>query len=144
MNTQRHTVVIAAITLLLVGGLGACGDANKTAGQKLDDATATSQRKAAEAKADVKQAAGDVKDTAGQALDTAKQAARDASITTAINAKLVQDSSLSTFKIDVDTRGGGQVALSGTAPDAAAKARATQLAQGVEGVRSVDNRLAIR
>jgi len=143
MNSHRHTVVIAAVSLLLVGGLGACGDANKTSGQKLDDATATSQRKAAEAKADVQQAAGDVKDTAGQALDTAKQAASDASITTAVNAKLVQESSLSAFKIDVDTRG-GQVALSGTAPDAAAKARATELAQGVEGVRSVDNRLAIR
>lgn len=67
---------------------------------------------------------------------------KDAAITTAVNAKLAQDKSLSALRIDVDTVN-GRVSLRGTAPDAAARERATTLASAVDGVVSVDNQLTV-
>ena len=66
----------------------------------------------------------------------------DAAITVAVNAALAKDEQLSALRIDVDTVD-GRVLLAGTAPNEAARERATALAQQVEGVRTVENRLAI-
>jgi hypothetical protein len=144
MNIRRSTLLIAAtITLLLAGGLAACSDANKTAGEKVDAAVASTERKADEVKADIKEGAADVKDAAAKATASAKQMVSDATITTSVNAELAKDSSLSALKINVDSKD-GRVALIGSAPDAAAKAHATQLAAAVDGVKSVDNRLMVR
>ena len=143
MKLHHTTSIATAIALLLAGGISACSDNNKTAGQKVDAAVASTERAAADVKADIKAGAADVKDAAGQASTKAKQVVGDAAITTAVNAELVKDASLSALKIDVDTKQ-GQVVLSGTAPNDTAKARATQLAQGVGGVMGVDNRLAVK
>ena len=140
---SKTLVACAATVALLTGALAACSDANKTVGQKVDAAVASSEKKADEMKADIKQGAADVKDAAGRATDGAKQMASDASITSSVNIALAKDSSLSALKIDVDTKD-GHVALNGTAPDAAAKDRATQLANAVSGVVAVDNRLTVR
>lgn len=67
---------------------------------------------------------------------------KDASITTEINVGLAKDPALSALKINVDTND-GRVLLKGTAPDPAARERATQLAQAVTGVVSVDNQLQV-
>lgn len=80
------------------------------------------------------------------APDTMSQATSklsDAAITTRVNGALAKDPDLSALSIDVDTEH-GRVALKGTAPDESSKTRATQLAQAVEGVASVDNRLTVR
>ena len=144
MKTQRTTIVSAAVALLLAGGLAACNnDSNKTAGQKVDAAVASTEQKADEAKSSIKQGATDVKDAATSAMKATTQVLGNAAITTGVNAALAKDSSLSALKIDVDTRD-GQVTLNGTAPDAAAKQRATKLAEAVDGVKSVDNRLMVR
>ena len=144
MKTQRTTIVSAAVALLLAGGLAACNnDSNKTAGQKVDAAVASTEQKADEAKSSIKQGATDVKDAATSAMKATTQVLGNAAITTSVNAALAKDSSLSALKIDVDTRD-GQVTLNGTAPDAAAKQRATKLAEAVDGVKSVDNRLMVR
>jgi hyperosmotically inducible periplasmic protein len=68
---------------------------------------------------------------------------QDAAITASVNAELARDPGLSALAIDVDTNG-GHVVLSGTAPDAPTRERATQLASAVRGVSGVDNRLEIR
>jgi len=91
-----------------------------------------------EAKAGGEQASADVK----QAADAAGDKVADAAITATVNAELAKDSSLSATKIDVDTAG-GNVALRGSAPDVAARDRATSLAAHVKGVRSVDNQLVV-
>ena len=143
MKLHHTTSIATAIALLLAGGLGACTDNNKTAGQKVDAVVASGERAAAEIKSDVKQGTADVKDAASEAATKVKQVVGDAAITTAVNAELVKDTSLSALKIDVDTQR-GQVVLSGTAPNDMAKARATQLAQAVGGVLGVDNRLAVK
>ena len=143
MKTHRSPQLVFAIALALAGGLSACSDSNKTAGQKVDDVMASTERKAAEVKADIKQGAAEMKDTAAQTGNSAKQAVSDAAITTAVNAELVKDATLSALKINVDTHD-GRVVLNGTAPDAAAKTRATQLANSISGVVSVENHLMVK
>jgi osmotically-inducible protein OsmY len=90
---------------------------------------------------------------AGQSMDRATQATKnagdsaankmsDATITTEVNTALAKDPDLSALKIDVDTSN-GRVVLQGKAPTPQARERATQLAQGVKGVVSVDNKLTV-
>ena len=68
----------------------------------------------------------------------------DAAITASVTAGLAKDPDLSAIKINnVDTKG-GVVTLNGPAPTAAAKARAEDIAKGVEGVSSVDNKLEVK
>jgi len=136
--------------------LSACdkGD-NKTAGEKLDAAVARSERAAddmknktqemaadARAKMDSSTAGQDLKNAASNAGAAVSAAASDASITAAVNAGLAKDPDLSAIKINVDTTG-GKVTLSGPAPNAAAKARAEQIAKSVQGVSAVDNQLNV-
>jgi len=123
--------------------LVACSDSEQTAGQKLDQTIATAQEKGAELKADAKDTAAELKDQASSMASSAKQTVGDAAITTEVNASLAKDAALSVMKIDVDTAQ-GRVTLNGTAPDAAAMERATQLAQAVDGVTAVDNKLVVK
>ena len=46
------------------------------------------------------------------------------------------------MKIDIDTQD-GKVTLRGTAPDAAARDKAAEIARGVASVKSVDNLLTL-
>ena len=145
MKTAHSTnlAAVVATVVMLLGAVAACSDSNQTVGQKVDAAVASSERKADEIKADIKQGAAEVKATAGQATAGARQMASDATITSSIKLALAKDANLSALKIDVDTQD-GHVALSGAAPDEAAKARATRLAEAVTGVASVANRLTVR
>jgi hyperosmotically inducible protein len=94
-----------------------------------------------------------LKNEAAQKMDEAKEATKsaaeqvsnkvsDATITAEVNTALAKDPALSALKIDVDTAG-GRVVLRGTAPDAAARDRATKLAQNVKGVVGVENQLTV-
>jgi hyperosmotically inducible protein len=130
MNRNLTPTILA--TLALSALLTACGKPEEqTAGQKLDETIAKTEQAGAEIKSDAQQMA----NQAGQALT-------DASITTKINAALAADDELKALQINVDTKD-GRVVLTGTAPNANAQQRATMLAQAVEGVMAVDNRLVI-
>lgn len=96
-----------------------------------------------EQQSDAEQAGRQAGQAAVQATGAAAAKARDAGITAAVNGALVADAALSALRIDVDTHE-GRVVLRGTAPDAAARDRAAQLARGVEGVLAVDNQLLIQ
>ena len=100
--------------------------------QKTDEAVAAAKEKANSASVKVE-----------NMVDKAGNKAKDVAITTSIKAELARDPTLSALKIDVDTAA-GSVALLGSAPDAAAKERATTLARKVGGVVGVDNQLVIR
>ncbi|MEZ5629760.1 MAG: BON domain-containing protein [Burkholderiaceae bacterium] len=67
----------------------------------------------------------------------------DAAITTAVKAKFVEDKTVDAGAINVQTLN-GEVSLAGFAKSAEEKAKAEQLARGVNGVRSVRNNLVIR
>ena len=132
------TAVAAAV------GLAACSrDDTQTAGERVDTTVASAERKVENAGDRISAGASEMKQDAKQAADKMGNAVEDAAITAAVNAKLAGDSQLSALRIDVDTVG-GRVALKGTAPNAAAKDRATQLARGVDGVADVDNQLTVQ
>jgi osmotically-inducible protein OsmY len=132
IHPRSALAVPAAIVAALA--LAACSprdDDNRTVGQQVDQAVANAKQGAQEAQQEAKEAAG-----------TVAAAASDATITTKINAALAADDQLKALRIDVDTSA-GRVVLTGTAPDAVSKDRATTLAKAVEGVVAVDNRLTV-
>jgi len=67
----------------------------------------------------------------------------DATITAAIKARLLDDTTVSAAAIKVETLQ-GVVILSGFAKSAAERARAEQIARSVRGVRSVQDSLIVR
>ncbi len=145
MQNHRFSLTLSVAAVAATLALSACGDKagpDQTAGQKVDAAISSIEKKADTVGADVKQGAETVKDTATKAIDSAADTARDAAITTQVHADLARDPELSTLKIDVDTVD-GKVLLKGTAPNETAKARAASQAQAVVGVKSVDNQLRI-
>jgi hyperosmotically inducible protein len=125
----RLLPVAAAAALAL--SLAACGEREdeRTIGQRIDSTVNQVERKAESMTADA---------ASTEVTDKVK----DAAITTAINAELAKDKDLSALKIDVDTQD-ARVRLNGTAPDAAARDRATALARAVDGVVAVDNQLVV-
>lgn len=132
LNTTRGLAWMAVVAGLVA--LSACNnrtDDGKTVGQKLDGAVATVEQKAEQAK-----------DATANAAEKVGDKAKDMTITASVNAELARDSALSALKINVDTVD-GQVTLRGTAPDSAAKDRATTLANSVSGVTKVDNQLTV-
>ncbi|MET3440717.1 osmotically-inducible protein OsmY [Variovorax paradoxus] len=156
------------LAMLLVAGaaltLSACDNSdNRTAGEKLDSAISKTEKAAdtaaaktgealkdAKAKIDAASTSAEVKDGVANMKETAKNAGAavtstvdDAAITASVSANLAKDPDLSAIKIDVDTKAGA-VSLKGPAPTAAAKARAEEIAKGVQGVTSVNNQLEVR
>jgi hyperosmotically inducible periplasmic protein len=69
---------------------------------------------------------------------------KDSVITTKVKAKLAKEKLSSTVHIRVDTDNRGIVSLSGTARSQADADKAVAIAQGVEGVTSVENNLRIK
>ncbi len=148
---MRRLALFAALTLT------ACDKSdNRTAGEKVDSAIATTQRAANDAKDKSEQMASEakakmessgatekVKDAVKDASNAVSGAADDATITAAVSSGLAKDPDLSAIKIDVDTKA-GNVTLTGPAPTAAAKSRAEEIAKNVKGVSSVDNKLEVK
>lgn len=68
---------------------------------------------------------------------------KDSVITTKIKADLAKDKNVSAMHIKVDTDDMGAVQLSGTAKTQAEADRAVEIARGVKGVVSVDNKITV-
>ena len=138
----------SALVLSLLAGtalMSACDrpSDNRTAARPNNDVVARVERRDENAADKAREAGRD----AGQAMDRAGDAvankARDMAITTTLNAKLAADDRLSALGINVDTVG-GRVVLRGSAPDTAARARATELARSTDGVVDVVNELNVQ
>jgi osmotically-inducible protein OsmY len=129
---MKRSLNLLPVALAAAAALVGCspGD-DRTAGQKIDQAVA-------DAKSEAEQATR----AANDAGTTISSAASDGMITTKVNAALAADDELKATKIDVDTSN-GRVVLSGSAPTASSRDRATVLARAVEGVVDVDNRLTV-
>ena len=67
----------------------------------------------------------------------------DAAITTQVKAKMAEDPTVSAMRISVETLQ-GTVQLAGFATNESEKARAAQIAQGVNGVRDIRNNIIVR
>jgi len=74
--------------------------------------------------------------SAGETID-------DATITASVKMALIEDPVTKAYQINVDTRR-ARVQLSGFVDNAEAKAQATTVASGVNGVASVDNVLEVK
>jgi len=131
--TRSSNLLTACAAVAAMLALSACNQRDdQTMGQAVDSAAATAKAEMKDAKEKTRDAAAD--------LGTA---AKDATITTKINAALVADDQLKALQIDVDTKD-GKVVLTGSAPDDASRERASTLATAVDGVIGVDNRLAVQ
>lgn len=133
-NALTTTLLSTAVAAALLSGCNR--DDNRTAGQKVDSAIATAEMK-------TDRAVDAVANKVESAANTVANKVEDASITASVNAELAKDPTLSALRIDVDTTG-GRVVLRGTAPDIAARERATRLASSVKGVSAVTNELQVR
>jgi hyperosmotically inducible protein len=132
-------------TLAVAAALTACSrnnDDDMTAGQRLDGAVADAKRESNETKRDAQQAMNDAQMSASRAADTTAQVSTDMAITAKVNAALAVDDKLKATQINVDTRE-GQVTLTGQAPDAQSRERATTLVSAVDGVKQVNNQLVV-
>jgi osmotically-inducible protein OsmY len=137
--------LLIGATLLTAVALAGCNNREEpsTAGERID---ASADRAAASMDAAgnrIEQSTEAARDAMGNAADAASTAVADTGITVAIKAKLADDEGLNVMDISVETTS-GRAQLTGTAPDAAARERATQIAAAVDGVTSVDNQLTIK
>lgn len=147
---QNKTVMLLSSLAMLLA-LGACDRAgDRTVGEKMDSGAGKTQQAGAEAKQDAKDATASAGAAANSAADSTKQMGAaagdkidDATITAKVNASLAADKDLSAIKIDVDTQN-GVVTLSGPAPTATARERASEIARGIKGVNSVNNQLTVK
>jgi hyperosmotically inducible protein len=87
------------------------------------------------------QAVQTARNDASRAMEKTERFVDDAALTTKVKSALLADSQVKGTQIDVDSKD-GVVTLHGSVSTASEKARAGQLAQNVEGVRSVRNNLA--
>jgi osmotically-inducible protein OsmY len=132
MTRSSNLLTISAAVAAMLA-LSACNKRDdQTVGQTVDKGVASVKAEMKDAKEATKDAAANV-----------GAAATDATITTKINAALVADDQLKALKIDVDTKD-GKVVLTGAAPDAGSRDRATTMAKAVDGVVDVDNRLTVQ
>lgn len=131
MALLKLTTVALASALVL---LTACDqkESGTTAGEKVDNAVV-------EGKQESSKAGAYVEDKTSQTV----QVVDDAAITTALKIKFVADADLKALDISVDTVG-GVVTLTGMAPSATAKNRATEIARTVNGVSNVNNNLTVQ
>ena len=131
MALLKLTTVALASALVL---LTACDqkESGTTAGEKVDNAVV-------EGKQESSKAGAYVEDKTSQTV----QVVDDAAITTALKVKFVADADLKSLDISVDTVG-GVVTLTGMAPSATAKDRATEIARTVNGVSNVNNNLTVQ
>jgi osmotically-inducible protein OsmY len=84
-----------------------------------------------------------IREKAGQAGEAIADATANARITASIKAKLIKESSLAAFKIDVDTTD-GVVTLSGTVSSYDEIAKAMSIAWETEGVHKVVSTLQVK
>lgn len=114
----------------------------RTVGTQLDDTVANVRAVGSEAGQTLADSRNVVADASQGAVAGVNTAITDTGISVKVKAALAVDPALRASRITVETAN-GVVRLEGPAPDAAAKERASVLAGAPQGVRAVDNRLAL-
>jgi hyperosmotically inducible protein len=125
------TIVFAAGFALAMGAPSFAQSSSPSAGESMHQAGQ-----------DMKSAGSDTVNAAENVGQGAKTAVKDTTITAKVKKDLHGDDTTKAEKIHVSTSA-GVVTLKGHVDSQAASDRAAQIAQTVEGVKSVDNKLAI-
>ena len=143
----KITSVVAVSTMVLLAAGCDRKEGDTTAGEKVDNATATTQQQTQDAgntaANTVDNAANNTANATANTTANAGQAIDDAAITTALKGKYVIDPDLKAIDINVDTMN-GVVTLTGAAPSPAAVEKATTVARSVDGVKDVQNQLTVK
>ena len=130
--------VLAAATLLV-----ACERKTTVTDTPAGSTATTTTVTPSTAASDAMGAASSAMAATASAMDKAGDAVGDAAITGKVKTALIADPDVKALQIDVDTKD-GVVTLNGTADTASHSDRATTVAQGIEGVKSVDNKLTVK
>lgn len=128
-----------AIRMLAVIGMLAAAGCDQAETPKTDAVPASSAPRATAAD---QAASGDGRSDSGRGGSKAVQAVDDTAITAAVKAGILAEPGLKVLEIGVDTAN-GIVTLSGSVEEGDSVKKAAQIASGVQGVRSVDNRLVV-
>lgn len=143
MRKDKFMLLPIAAALAAALALSACDRRDdQTAGQKVDEMSAKAKEDAHEAKQASHDAVQEFKQDAREAKNDTQQALSDSAITARVNAQLAADPKLSPLQINVDTSD-GRVLLRGNAPDRSSRERATEMANAIDGVKSVDNQIVV-
>jgi len=129
-STAMLAAAIAAIALTTAGCNRQSGD---TTGRATSDKMATTTDRTATTTN---------RTTTGATNETAAPA-DDAAITTKVKTAVLAEPGLKSLQINVDTKD-AVVTLSGTVDSPELKSRAVQIAQGVQGVKSVNDNLSVK
>lgn len=124
-------------SMMIVSGLAACDKpmTAESAGKKIDQATESVSTSVSNTADKADQAITKQGKVAGQAMD-------DTEITALVKTAFINEPGLKSMKITVDTTK-GVVTLSGSVDSQAKKQKAEKLADQVNGVNSVSNKLTI-
>ena len=138
MDTRKQLLALfAAGAVLLAAG---CDQRNaSTAGSTSTNPSATAPSTADKMANSAERAGDKMASTAQKAGDKVD----DAAITTKVKTALMAEPGLRSLEINVDTRD-NVVTLNGTVDSQEKKQRAMQIAQGVEGVKSVSDNLVVK
>jgi hyperosmotically inducible protein len=128
----RHNVLLASIIGAAVA-VGGCGNPSDNASARTE---ARTDRLASTTTPPPVIAPGDPASRAANAMD-------DTALTAKVKAALIAEPGLKAMPIDVSTND-AVVTLSGTVATADERAKAVQLAENVDGVRSVVDKLAMK
>lgn len=146
MANSKGLILMSAVVAFLAAS--ACTpkaeDQTKETTQEVKDRVKDKAKEIAEETKDkTREIAGEVADKGKQVLSATGEAISDGWITTKIKAKFGDDKLLKDSKITVETND-RVVTLKGTVGSAAAKARATTIAGGTEGVGHVVDDLIVK
>jgi hyperosmotically inducible protein len=134
--------IIAAGVLAL--GLVACGEQTSAekVGEDIGRAVDQTGQQLAQAADSAEQKVAEAKSGLSEKTEKAGVTMADAAITAKVKSALIAEPGLKSTAIDVVTEK-GVVSLFGTTTSDASRDRVTQLAAAVEGVKSVENNLAV-
>lgn len=124
-------------SMMIVSGLVACDKPGpaESAGKKIDQATENVSKSVSNSAEKAGNTIAESSRSTGQAID-------DSEITAKIKALLLNEPGLKSLKISVETER-GEVTLTGKADTQANRAKATKIAESVDGVSSVKNQLSV-
>jgi|SRR5690554_887559 len=130
---KKHIVVIASLGVL---ALSACSQ------QEQEETRETAQSSLEQATEATKQAAGDAADFARESAERTGDYLSDSAITARVKTALFDAEQISASSINVETIN-GHVVLSGVVTTSEEADLAVQLAEGIEGVQSVENDIEV-
>jgi osmotically-inducible protein OsmY len=148
MNTRetvtRRALQIAVASVFVALNLAACDQkpSAEKVGKDIDRAVDKAGQQVEQAASAAEKKFEQAKDAAGKTMTETGKAIDDASVTAKVKSALIAEPGLKALAIEVDTSG-GVVTLHGTANTPESRAKATQVASNVEGVKSVKNNLII-